>query len=237
MTAPLLSDSSTPRIVKIGLAVALSSIWFARFGLEPSDAIIKLALRDNLILYLLAIAREFVIGAAFGFAFALLLIPARIAGAYIGQEMGLSMDTAVDPSMDPNSTVVSQLFYSLAALIFTTLDIDHAMLATVHASLATWPIARLGLELPWTSFMSEVRGTNETGLLIAAPVGVCLFATTVVITLLMKASPQFNLLSVGIPLRIIAGIVALVLLLPNTLLLMGRVIARGADVVMSFTIP
>ena len=235
MTAPLFSDHSTPRLVKVGLAAALSSVWFVRFGLIPTNAIMDLVRQDNIVVYLVAIARELAIGAAFGFAFSLLLVPARIAGAYIGQEMGLSMATAADPSSDPNSTVFSQLFFAFAALTLTCLDIDHAMLATMHATMTTWPIAGMGPNLPWLSFISEVTRASENGLLIAAPVGVCLFATTVVIMLLMRATPQFNLLSVGIPLRILAGIVALALLIPNTVVAMSRIISHGAQIIMSFS--
>jgi flagellar biosynthesis protein FliR len=52
-------------------------------------------------------------------------------------------------------------------------------------------------------------------MVLAMPVAVYLFMTTVLLALLSRAAPQLNLYSIGFPLRLIVGLAATLLLLPN----------------------
>ena len=51
--------------------------------------------------------------------------------------------------------------------------------------------------------MTAASAAEEGGLLLAAPVALCLSLTTVVLVLMTRAAPQLNLYSVGFPLRVL----------------------------------
>ena len=117
---------------------------------------------------------------------------------------------------------MTHLFEALAVLLFFGLDVHHILILSMHASFHIWSI---GSPLSDGALLLAVNGagdTSEWGLMIAAPIGITLFLTTIVLLLLNRASPQLNLFSVGIVVRVAAGIGGLVLFLPSLIAGMHR---------------
>src|SRR5262245_17861705 len=88
---PVLGGKQVPRLVKLGTTVALACVWF---GSADTTAVRELLGRSPNALwwgYGLAAGREAALGAVLGYAFALFLVPVRIAGELIAEEMGFSM--------------------------------------------------------------------------------------------------------------------------------------------------
>ena len=209
--------------MKVGLAVSLASVLFARHGTAPVVGIDVPF--DDLHWFGLAllIGREVVVGVVLGFLMSLFLLPMRIAGAYIAQEMGFSLATLADPTQQASTSVVSLLFESLGVLMFFLLDIHHVLLAFLNLTLTRLPFGR---SLPHGLNEPVIRGlTNsiQQGLVLAAPMGICLMATVVALAFLTKVSPQMNLFSVGLATRVAVGLLAGVAFLPDLCLLMRRV--------------
>lgn len=226
-TFPLTGGRNLPRTVKIGLAAALTVMWFGVFGAEASARFVEVASGGRWFPLALVVVREIVIGAALGFAFGLVLIPTRIAGAYIGQEMGLTLGAISDPGNRESGSVVSRLFDALGILMFFALDVHHVVLAAVHATFQRWPLGSALPSFSRTAIVDGVGAAHDWGILLAAPVGVCLFATIVVLALLMKASPQLNLFSVGLAVRVAVGLVATFVFLPDVCYLMQRLFVKA----------
>ena len=79
-----------------------------------------------------------------------------------------------------------------------------------------------------------VEGTataHEWGLVLAAPVAICLFLTTIVLALLAKTSPQMNLFSIGFALRLGVGLVAAFLFFPNLTSVIGKLFENFGEYV------
>lgn len=225
-TLPLTGGRNLPRTVKVGLAAALTLMWFGVFGTDASSQLAEVASSGRWFHVALVVVREIVVGAALGFAFGLILIPTRIAGAYIGQEMGLTLGAISDPGSPESGSVVSRLFEAIGILIFFALDVHHVILAFVHVAFQRWP---LGSDLPSfspTAVVDGVGAAHDWGILLAAPVGVCLFAAIVVLALLTKASPQLNLFSVGLAMRVAVGLIGLLVFLPDVCFLMQRLFSK-----------
>lgn len=228
---PLLGGRQLPRTVKIGLSVALAGLWFSTFGLAPAEEVLTLATRHSFLAYAVAICREVVFGAMLGYAFSLFLLPAQIAGAYVSQEMGLTLATVADPMSSGATNVVSQLFESLAVLLFFALDGHHVLLTALHVTFARRPI---GTPLELASVDSLARGVaeaHEWGLLIVAPAAICLFITVVVLALLMKVAPQMNLFTVGLTVRLIVGLAASLAFLPEMVWYLSHVFGHAEGLV------
>ena len=69
--------------------------------------------------------------------------------------------------------------------------------------------------LPNWDLVTAVSAVEEGGLLLAAPMALCLILTTVLLILLSRAAPQLNLFSVGFPMRVIVSLAVMLLLLPQ----------------------
>jgi flagellar biosynthesis protein FliR len=211
---PLLSGPNVPNTVKVGLAVGLTALWCVKFAPETAVSVSLQGIDNWLLLGWLAM-RETLLGAAVGWLLGLILVPVRIAGAYIVQEMGLSIASITSAADDAPSNVVSQLLEILAVLLLFAMNIHHAFLRLFDALFSMFPLAR-----PWTCPSSDwvigtVTRTDELGLALAAPVGVVLFGTLILSLYAMRQTPQFNLFTFGMPLRLLVGLAALLLFLPD----------------------
>ena len=222
---PLLGRRHVPTTVKIGLSLALAMMWFGRFGVSTT---MMSGTNMPWLGYALAVAREVLFGAGLGFALGLFLVPVQIAGAYIAQEMGLTLATMTDPSTGATSSVPSQLLEALGVLLFFTLDMHHVVFRALHASFLRIPVGSPEIFSSAALMPAAVSEAHRWGLLIAAPIGICLFITSIGMALMMKASPQFNLFSVGLSLRLLAAMVSLVIFLPELLTLVQRSFYRSA---------
>ena len=213
---PLLGGPNTPRSVKVGLSFAVTIVLF---GNQPADLALQgAAATHGGVTWLslgVALGREAVLGGMLGSAFALFLMPARIAGEFIAQESGLTFASVLTASGDGSSNPLAVLFETAASLLFFGLDLHHLFLVALHDSLRLYPMGGLGL--PNIDLAAAVSFAEQGGLLLAAPVALCLLLTTIVLALMTRAAPQLNLYSVGFPLRVLVSLGALTILLPQML--------------------
>ena len=142
-----------------------------------------------------------------------LLLPARIAGSYIGQEIGISMEPVTNSGSE-QSTMMASIFESLAILLFFGLNLHHFIILFLHLSMNQLANKINLMELPTEGLVKLVDQIPEYGLLILAPMGVLSFVMVIGLFFLSKAAPTMNLFSVGMPLRVGLGLLCLAIFLP-----------------------
>ena len=224
---PVFGGRGVPKLIKVSLTLALSSFWFASSGAAQAQTVLTLHQSPWLGL-VLAVAREALIGGVLGYVFGLFLVPFRVAGEYIAQEMGLTLGSITDPSRSQPSTVVGEFFELTGTLLFLSQDVHHGFLALLHRTFATQPLGGPFLPVPIGTQLQALSAVTEWGLLLAAPVGCCLFLTSLLLALLTRAAPQLNLMSAGFALRVLAGLVALLILWPELVPWMLAVLHRSS---------
>jgi flagellar biosynthetic protein FliR len=211
---PLVGGANTPAMVKAGLALLLSVLFFndasAALMQNPQAAA---ALTTWLGLGM-ALGREILLGAVLGFALGLFLLPAHVAAEFITQESGLSFANVVTATGTDSSNALTVVFELLASLVYFALDLHHVFLLLLQETFQHMPIGR-EFALPNWDFAAAAGRAEEGGLLLAAPVALCLFLTTVVLALMVRAAPQLNLYSIGFPLRVLVCLGAVLLLMPQ----------------------
>lgn len=229
--APQFGDRELPRQIKVGMAMALTFFWFN--PLRPLDqSLIPASGEIQAVGLFLIVFRELLLGATIGFLFQLLLLPARIAGSYIGQEMGLSMAMVADPSSPGGTTLISRVLEVFAILLFLSLDVHHLMLAGLNGAFQLVPIGAEFEPRRWEIVFTHFAQMNSQGLLLAAPIGACLFVMSAALALLTRATPQLNLFSIGFPLRILAGLIGLAIFLPQLIHLMTGTFGQAHGLVL-----
>ena len=214
---PLLGGANMPRTVKIGLSLALTVLFFseASGALALAGGATALGLTSWLGLGL-ALGREMILGGVLGFALGLFLLPAHVAAEFITQEAGLSFANVLTASGGGSANALTVIFEMLASVAFLTLDLHHSFLLLLQQTFHHLPIGQ-GFRLPNWDLVAAVGAGEEGGILLVAPVVLCLFLTTVVLALMTRAAPQLNLYSVGFPLRVLVCLGASLLMLPQIL--------------------
>lgn len=227
---PVFGGRGVPRLIKVSLALVLSMFWFTTSGAAHAQTILTLNESPWLGL-VLAVAREALIGGVLGYVFGLFLVPFRVAGEYIAQEMGLTLGSITDPSRSQPSTVIGEFFELTGTLLFLSQNVHHGFLALLHRTFATQPLGGSFLPVPIGRQLQALSSVTEWGLLLAAPMGCCLFLTSLLLALLTRAAPQLNLMSAGFALRVLAGLVALLVLWPEMIPSMLVVLHRSSAIV------
>ncbi len=207
---PVFGRRQLPMAVKAGLAVALTVFWSGSSVTATVRTPEEMALATGT----LALLREIASGIALAMLAGWILVPIRIAGAWIGQELGLQMGQLLDPTGTESVSEMAALFEVFGLILFFLLDLHHWALWLLH-----WSWLFLGSEtgllaLPVGEITQVVGKLEEYGLLIAAPVAIALAVINFAVLYLNKASPSLNLFSVGAPLRLLSGLTCLVLFWP-----------------------
>lgn len=229
---PLFGSHGLPRTIKAGLALTLTLVWFLpRVEALPATALFGSAAPVTWLGQGVALGREVFLGAVLGYGLGLFLVPVQVAGEYLTQEMGLSFGNQVNPTGDGSSSPLTQILELLAIAVFFGVDGHHVLLGVLHSTFTAYPVNGGLPQLPAPRLLAVVAVAEEWGLMLAAPVALLLFVTTVFLALLTRAAPQMNLYAVGFPLRLGVGLVAVLVLLPGFVGAMVSAFTRFGELV------
>ncbi len=112
-TAPILSERTVPKRVKLGLGLVIT------FVIAPSLPANDVTIFSANALWLAL--QQILIGIALGFTMQFAFAAIRTAGELIGLQMGLSFATFFDPASNLNMPVLARFMDLLALLLFLTL--------------------------------------------------------------------------------------------------------------------
>ncbi len=214
---PLFGGTRVPRTVKVGLAVTLTAVWLSRI-LPGMSLTTHTGGERSWLLFSWLVGREATLGAGMGWLMGMVLIPIRISGAFIAQEMGLTIATLTSSSGEASSNVLSEILDALAVLMFFSFNGHHLFFLGFDSSFRLFPIGQSWISLNGERITRSIADTAGIGIHLAAPVAMLLLGTTVCLLFMMRQTPQFNLFNFGMPVRLLAGLVALFLFIPDLIL-------------------
>lgn len=219
----------TPRTVRAGLVIALTAFYLGAVGPDWDPTFGGRAGDVHPLHYGVAVTREAIIGAAMGLAFGLFLLPARIAGSFLTQQVGLNISPLPGAvGDDPSGGPLASTFEVVAALVFLVADGHHVVLGALHASFAALPLG--GTAVPQAAPMVQGLATAyEMGLLLAAPMALCLFLLAVTLAVMARTAPQLNVYSIGFTLQVLVVLVGGLFLLPEFVLTLHAINGRVGE--------
>jgi flagellar biosynthesis protein FliR len=151
---------------------------------------------------------EGLIGFILGLSIKIVFASIQLAGEFAGFQMGLSMAQIVDPSSGMDATLVAQLYYFLALLVFLSVNGHHWFFRALVQSFRLLPPG--GVELHeglYRYFLSLSGKMFVIGIKIAAPVTAILILTQVAMGIVAKMVPQINILITSFPVTIGLGMI------------------------------
>lgn len=208
MIMPLFPRLGLTGILRSGvaLALALPLVPILVEGLAGADPSVAAA---GLLLF-----KEFVVGMALGLVLGVPIWAAEAAGDVLDLQRGATAGMLIDPSMTQESSITGTLFaIVMLALFFAAGGLD-LVLRAVYDSYGLWPALRLtplftaeagGLFL---GLLDEVLGM---AVVLVFPVIVCFLLSDLVLGLLARASPHFNVfaLSLGVKSLVFSAVLVL----------------------------
>lgn len=213
MAVPIFSHNSIPMNVKAALAFFFTIVFY------PSMPPLEIPITMPSIV--VAILGELLFGLAIGVVLQIAFNAITFAGGQISFMMGFSMASAIDPQTGVSMPIISQFLSLIALMILFAIDMHHWMLLFIDSSLEKIPLG--GFLMSENLFKYIIMATSNmfmVGFMIAFPIIALSWLADVIFGMLMKTMPQFNLLVIGFPIKIMVSFVVLIATLTASMLIL-----------------
>jgi flagellar biosynthesis protein FliR len=158
---------------------------------------------------LAAIVREAGVGATLGLGILMAFAGFALAGRLIDIQIGFGIAQVFDPLTRSRIPVLSAVFGLLAAVFFFLVDGHHALLRGIAYSIERFPVGRGWAVAPAEPLVRQMAALFTLGFALAAPVVLGLLLVEFALGVVSRNLPQMNMRVVGIPVKILAGLLAL----------------------------
>lgn len=204
LLTPLLYAVKMPAVVRLlmvtGIACVLALPFASRPGVQLDDPAALVA----------AILREAVVGATLGLGVLMAFAGFSIAGRLVDLQLGFGIAQVFDPQTQARVPILSAIFGLLAVVFFFAVEGHHALLRGIAFSVERFPP---GVGLPHTAaaepLLRQGASLFALGFALAAPVVLGLLLVEFVLGVIARNLPQVNMLLMGVPVKIVAGLFAL----------------------------
>jgi len=135
--------------------------------------------------------------------------------------MGFSMASAIDPQTGISMPIISQFLSLMGLMVLLALDLHHWLLLFIDASLSNIPLG--GFLMSEDLFNYIIKATSNmfaVGFMIAFPIIALSWLADIIFGMLMKTMPQFNLLVIGFPIKIMVTFTVLIATFSATMLIL-----------------
>ena len=205
--SPVFSARNVPNTFKVGFSGIVAVLVYLTYGTQqtvPTD-----------LSYILLIFREVLIGLLMGYIAYLFFEVITMAGAFLDIQIGFSMANVMDPVTGVSVPVTGNFKYVIAMLFFLGMNGHHYLLEAILRSYDWIPLNNDVFERIYQGNLNEFlfRTFTQAFMLafqITAPLIVALFLTDLALGFLAKSAPQFNIFVVGVPIKVLVGLILLI---------------------------
>ena len=213
--SPVFGRKNLPGYYKIGFAFFLALI------ITGSNNIGVPATNGSMLEFAILLAKEFVIGVSIGFIPYLMFSCIYLAGQLIDMKIGFSMVSVLDPVSNIQIPVTSNFYFMICMVIFVTLNAHHSIIRAIFTSYDIVPVGHIVInEYVIENIVLLFADIFSVGFTIAAPIVFTILLTDVALGVIAKAMPQMNVFIVGMPLKILVGIIIIIVTFPVMFLIL-----------------
>lgn len=199
----------TPKQLKIFFSLLVSIAIVGGIDYSMLD---KISNNFTLIFYIIS---EVLTGAILGLITNIAFEIVVMAGSLIDLHIGLSMVNVLDPTSQSSHTLTSNILHYAALVIFFILDGHHMLLKSLIESFNLVPFGETILEQGTMMYLIEVIANFfMIGMKIAIPIVLIIILTDLCMGLVSRAVPQINVMILGMPVKILVGLIAVAVGLP-----------------------
>ncbi|MCG7953682.1 MAG: flagellar biosynthetic protein FliR [Candidatus Thiodiazotropha endolucinida] len=178
--------------------------------------------------------QQILIGVMMGFILQMVFGALVFGGQVIAYSMGLGFASMVDPANGVQVPVVAQFYLILATLLFLIFNGHLLSIELIADSFDTMPVAMDGLS---RNGLLEVVAWGSRlftgGLLIALPIVGAMLMVNMGMGVVMRATPQLNIFSIGFPITMLLGFALIWVTLPNAFSVFNELLDEAFQHLMS----
>jgi flagellar biosynthetic protein FliR len=209
LSSPIFGRKTMPNLAKIGFCGVLTVVFLASVPAPQTYPVY-----GTLLAYVLICLRELLFGAAMGFVLTTMFNVAMTAGSMIDYQIGFSMANIYDPENNAQTPLTGNFLNIMLLITFFLMDGHLKLIEVLYRTLTVVPVgtAMAAPDILWAA--AEVMSRAFIiSVMVAMPVMAAGIMTEVALGVMIKTVPQMNMFVVGIPLKIIIGLIAMLLTL------------------------
>lgn len=200
---PFYGHMKIPVVVKTAMVFVFTVVMFPytkHITLEPS-----------LLTLVLAFVSELMLGFMAGLVLYLVFGMLELAGMQISFVMGFTMANVMDPQTGKSSPLLAQFFTLIALTLFLAFNGHHLLILLYYKSLEAIPLGDFYPQVSMWKYMSQgMLNLFVFGFILSFPIKAMSLLADVIFGMLMKTMPQFNLLVVGFPIKIMVSFAVMI---------------------------
>ncbi|NML42912.1 flagellar biosynthetic protein FliR [Ramlibacter sp. G-1-2-2] len=203
LMTPVLHAMPLPPTVRLLLVIGVSAVLALPLGTQTAAVADVAALFD-------AMLRELAIGATLGLGVLMAFAGFTLAGRLLDVQVGFGIAQVFDPVTRSQVPVLTSALSLAGVVLFFLANGHHALLRGVAWSLQRFPVGQ-----PWSlqqaagPVLQQAAGLFTLGFALAAPVVLSLLLMEFALGVLARNLPQANMLVLGIPVKVVVGLLAL----------------------------
>jgi flagellar biosynthesis protein FliR len=202
LVAPIFGHAAVPARLRVLLALVV--------GLAVLDRAAPAAAPSSLGELVLTCGIEFLFGAAMGWAAGLLFAGVELAAAHVGTQMGLSLGEALGGGGDEDSGPVGSVFRIVAIAAFLLIGGHRELLGGLLDTLRIVPVGGVAMKASVLGLAGALlQASFVLALKVAAPVLIAMLLATVAMGFLNRSLPACHILSTGLPVRAMLGLLVM----------------------------
>lgn len=199
--APFYGMTNTPARVKIGLGFFVSVLISSMLG--PNEELVYRTVEG----YAAIVLKEALTGLLIGFGANICMSITSLAGQIVDMDIGLAMATVFDPTTKEQTSITGAFYQYIIMLMLLVSGMHRFILQALVDTYELIPVNGAvfredALMQAMLKFMSDYI---VIGFRICMPIFIVILILNVVLGVLAKVSPQLNMFSVGIQIKILVG--------------------------------
>lgn len=141
----------------------------------------------------------------------------KMAGSFMDTQAGLSMVSLLDPTTNSNTTLMSNFLMQISMVLFFIVDGHHLLIKLLIKSFKIVPV---GETIVYKETLMEVIHTFTdlfvVGVKIALPFIIVIFIADLCMALVSRTVPAINVMILGMPVKMLVGMLTFIAILPIT---------------------
>lgn len=219
--APVLGSRTVPMRVKAGLVVLISFIALplvaAEGGAVPTNGIAIAGL----------VAKEALIGFAFGLIAQMLFAAVLTAGAYVDLGAGFAIAQSFDPASNTTVSILGRYYNLVAITAFVAMGgVQLLVGGVVRSFLLAPPLGSLDLMAVIAGVLDRADDILLIAVQLSAPLLGAMVVADITLGIISRSVPQMNVFIVGLPIKMAVALAGTAILLPAFIIFMNTLGAQ-----------
>lgn len=231
VSAPMLGSKTLPPTMLMGISFLLA------ICMAPMASHIVGPLPVSLVVLGFQAVQNLLFGLAIGYTARLMFAAVEIAGAITDLQMGFGFINLVDPFSQQQVSLVGAFYYQLSIVLYMMMNGHLLLIGALEKSLQVLPPDQIGIGGGvGPAIFPLIKVMLLLGLQLALPAIGVLLLVDVGFGLMARMAPQVNIFIVGMPAKILMGLMTVSLLVPALALIVGQIIpgiATGLNALMT----